>query len=89
MAIGSITISGPRSTVVDFPVSYYQTASGYLAHIPRGLSKWAALLRPYKLRSESILKKHTYLYRVLMPLRLHYKHRDSLIEMKYQQIFTK
>jgi hypothetical protein len=36
--------------VVDFPFSYYETASGYIAHVPRDLSKWAALLRPYKLR---------------------------------------
>ncbi len=28
IAIGSITITGSRSTVVDFPVSYYETASG-------------------------------------------------------------
>lgn len=50
IAIGSITITGSRSRVVDFSFSYYETPSGYIAHIPRGLSKWAALLRPYQLR---------------------------------------
>jgi hypothetical protein len=49
IAIGSITITGPRSSVVDFSVPYYETGAGYLAHIPRELSKWAALLRPYKI----------------------------------------
>jgi hypothetical protein len=33
---------------VDFSIPYYETGAGYLAHIPRELSKWAALLRPYK-----------------------------------------
>ena len=28
IALGSITITGTRSTVVDFPVSYYETSSG-------------------------------------------------------------
>jgi hypothetical protein len=49
IAIGSITITGPRSSVVDFSIPYYETGAGYLAHIPRELSKWAALLRPYKI----------------------------------------
>ena len=48
MAIGAITITGPRSVVVDFSVPYYETGVGFMAHIPRSLSKWAALLRPYK-----------------------------------------
>ena len=50
VAIGSITISTSRMTAVDFSVSNYETASGYLAHIPRDLSKWAVLLRPYNYR---------------------------------------
>jgi hypothetical protein len=50
LAIGSITISGGRSTVADFSVPYYETASGYLAHIPRELTKWTALTRPYQFR---------------------------------------
>ena len=33
----------------DFSVEYYETGVGFIAHIPRELSKWAALLRPYKL----------------------------------------
>ena len=49
IAIGSITITGPRQTVCDFSVTYYETGLGFLAHIPRELSKWAALLRPYQL----------------------------------------
>jgi ABC-type amino acid transport substrate-binding protein len=28
IAVGSITITGSRSTVVDFPISYYETPSG-------------------------------------------------------------
>jgi len=49
IAIGSITITAPRETVCDFSVTYYETGIGFIAHIPRELSKWAALLRPYKL----------------------------------------
>ena len=49
IAIGSITITGPRSTAADFSISYYETAAGYIANIPRELSKWGALFRPYKL----------------------------------------
>ncbi len=49
MAIGAITITWPRQTVCDFSVTYFETGLGFLAHIPRGLSKWAALLRPYQL----------------------------------------
>ncbi len=48
IAIGSITITGPRSTVCDFSVSYYDTGIGFIAHIPRRLSKVSALLRPYQ-----------------------------------------
>jgi ABC-type amino acid transport substrate-binding protein len=48
IAIGSITITGPRLTAVDFSVPYYETGAGFIANIPRELSKWAALLRPYK-----------------------------------------
>ncbi len=49
IAIGSITITAPRETVCDFSVTYYETGIGFIAHIPRELSKWAALFRPYKL----------------------------------------
>ena len=49
MAIGSITITGPRLKVVDFSIPYYETGAGFIANTPRELSKWAALLRPYKL----------------------------------------
>jgi hypothetical protein len=48
IAIGSITITGSRSTAVDFSVPYYDTGAGFIANTPRELSKWAALLRPYK-----------------------------------------
>jgi hypothetical protein len=48
IAMGAITITGPRLAVVDFSVSYYETDVGFLAHVPRDLSKWAALLRPYQ-----------------------------------------
>ncbi len=37
-----------RSLAVDFSVPYYETADGFMANVPRELSKWAALLRPYK-----------------------------------------
>jgi hypothetical protein len=30
-------------------VTYYKTEMGFIANIPRELSKWAALLRPYQL----------------------------------------
>jgi len=49
IAIGSIAITGPRQSVCDFSVPYYETGFGFLAHIPRDLSKWAALFRPYQL----------------------------------------
>ena len=49
IAIGSVTITAPRATVSDYSVAYYETGVGFIAHIPRELSKWSALLRPYKL----------------------------------------
>jgi len=48
IAIGSITITVERSSVVDFSVPYYETADGFMANVPRELSKWAALSRPYQ-----------------------------------------
>jgi ABC-type amino acid transport substrate-binding protein len=35
VAIGCITITDDRLEVVDFSVSYYQTAAGFIANIPR------------------------------------------------------
>jgi ABC-type amino acid transport substrate-binding protein len=35
VAIGCITITDDRLEVVDFSVSYYQTAAGFVANIPR------------------------------------------------------
>ena len=49
IAIRSVTITAPRATVSDYSVAYYETGVGFIAHIPRELSKWASLLRPYKL----------------------------------------
>ena len=49
IAIGAVTITGPRETAVDFSIPYYETGCGFIANVPRELSKWAALLRPYKL----------------------------------------
>ena len=48
IAIGSITITGSRQTVVDFTIPYYDTGAGYIANTRRELSRWAALLRPYR-----------------------------------------
>jgi hypothetical protein len=50
-AIGSITISGPRLTALDFSIPYYITAAAFIANTPRELSRWAALLRPYNLNT--------------------------------------
>jgi hypothetical protein len=49
IAIGAITVTWLRSTAVDFSVPYFEAGVGFLANIPRKLSKWAALLRPYRL----------------------------------------
>ncbi len=43
IAIGAITVTWLRSTAVDFSVPYFEAGVGFLANIPRKLSKWAAL----------------------------------------------
>ena len=47
MAIGGLTITEPRTKAVDFSFPYFETSVGYLAHVPRELTKAAALLRAY------------------------------------------
>lgn len=37
--------------MADFSVPYYETGAGFIANIPRELSKWSALLRPYRQNS--------------------------------------
>ena len=46
--MGAVAIVSPRSFVVDFSISYVISDIGALINVPRKLSKWAALLRPYR-----------------------------------------
>lgn len=41
-------MASPRSLVVDFSIPYVISDIGALINVPRKLSKWAALLRPYQ-----------------------------------------
>ena len=47
MAIGSITITAPRSTVVDFSIPYVEEKWGLLSQIPFAQPKWKALFWPF------------------------------------------
>jgi len=48
MALGAISGAYPRTVVVDFSIPHILSDTGALIHIPRELSKWAALMRPYQ-----------------------------------------
>ena len=46
--MGGIYIADPRTAVADFSIPYIVTDIAALIHVPRELSKWAALMRPYQ-----------------------------------------